>query len=431
MKLKAQIHALAASLLVLLVSAPAGLNAQSAPEPVSVYFRQGESTFDPSYHDNGKRLDSLLLSLPPQDDLMQVILAGSSSPEGSRAGNVRLSDKRNASLAKYLQDIGLGEIPTESRFVDSDWGIPLQLAQQDQDLPSRDWALEVIEAQNLTRLRSNKTVYNYVYEHYFPEMRMTRVSFVVAEPDPEEEQVEIAMDLPIEVEEIEVQKVETPAEPEPEPEPEPQPEPEPEPVAEPEPEPEPVKEPEPAPAWIPTVEPAPAVREADSHWYLKTNLATYFVTLTPNLGVEFEFGDHISLSLPVYYSALDWFVSTIKFRVMATQPEARWWFRDGSFLGPFVGLHGTLAWYNIALGGDYRYQDHGSNTPSLGGGLTFGWKFRVTRRLGLELSVGGGLLPLNYDKFYNVENGRFIENGNYNWIGPDHVGVSLTYQFDL
>ena len=95
--------------------------------------------------------------------------------------------------------------------------------------------------------------------------------------------------------------------------------------------------------------------EAGKGWYLKTNLSTYFL-LVPNLAIEWEMGKHFSGSVPIYHCGWDWFRLFNKFRVLGIQPEVRYYLKD-NFSGFFGGVHATMAWYNIAMGGDYRYQD--------------------------------------------------------------------------
>ena len=165
-------------------------------------------------------------------------------------------------------------------------------------------------------------------------------------------------------------------------------------------------------------------------WYLKTNFLTYPLNLTANLGFEAEIGRHFSLSVPFYYSALNWFRSDVKFRILGTQPEFRYWFgRD--FTGWFVGLHGSFGWYNVAVGGRYRYQDHSTESPAYGGGLTGGYRLPLGKnyRWALEFTLGAGYLNLYYDTFYNIPNGALAQEGlRKHYFGPDHAAVTLSYR---
>ena len=167
-------------------------------------------------------------------------------------------------------------------------------------------------------------------------------------------------------------------------------------------------------------------------FYIKTNLLG-LALLNANLAVEFEIGRHVSLSLPFYYSAWDWFVPQSKFRGMGAQPELRVWPCEG-FRGPFVAVHGTVGWYNVALpNAEFRYQDRDGRTPAYGAGLIFGWKFRLDsrhrNRWGLVLSFGGGWLHLDSDVFSSQKNGRYIASEVYEHYGITQASVALTYRF--
>ena len=42
--------------------------------------------------------------------------------------------------------------------------------------------------------------------------------------------------------------------------------------------------------------------------------------------------------------------------------------------------------------------------------------------------MGGGYLHLDYDMFYNVENGRYSSSEVRDYFGVDHASISLTYR---
>ena len=156
-------------------------------------------------------------------------------------------------------------------------------------------------------------------------------------------------------------------------------------------------------------------------------IAMWYVFLPSSL----SFLAHWSISIPVYYTALDWFSETIKFRVLGVQPEVRYWFRK-DLHGLYFNAHATFGWYNVALGGDYRYQDHAQKTPTFGGGLGIGYKVALGRnndsRWGLEMGLGGGVLPLHYDYYFNMHNGRLAGTDKRTYWGVDQAFISLTYR---
>ena len=166
--------------------------------------------------------------------------------------------------------------------------------------------------------------------------------------------------------------------------------------------------------------------------YVKSNLL-FYPLLIPNLGYEWRPLERFSFSAHGYYSALNWFSPGTKFRVLGLQAEGRYWFNNNMY-GGFAGLHATFGWYNVASGGEYRYQDHKGKTPGYGTGITLGYKIPVfpklnRGRMGLEFTIGAGIMPLHYDIYYNVPNGRLAGEDRITYLGIDNASVSLVWRF--
>lgn len=175
-----------------------------------------------------------------------------------------------------------------------------------------------------------------------------------------------------------------------------------------------------------------AVSTADPlHWYLKTNIPAWAMLWT-NIAAEFDCAPHWSVQLPVYYSGFNYFSSRRKFRTLAIVPEVRYWFSDSN-QGWFAGVHLGMAYYNVAFGGDFRYQDHNRRTPAIGGGVNFGYRLNISsnRLWRLEFSLGAGVYRLDYDKFSNEDNGLLMGRCKKTFAGIDNAAVSLCYTFDL
>lgn len=94
---------------------------------LSVYFKTGMRSFDPSYRENGSRLSSFTglvnnyLSRNENEPILVHIRTGA-SPEGSTSGNVELSLSRAEFLRGYLSDVL--SLPEESFVIQSvgeDW----------------------------------------------------------------------------------------------------------------------------------------------------------------------------------------------------------------------------------------------------------------------------------------------------------------------
>lgn len=158
---------------------------------------------------------------------------------------------------------------------------------------------------------------------------------------------------------------------------------------------------------------------------LKTNAIPWTATIM-NIAGEVNLSDKISLSVPVWWCP--WFIGqSHALRVLALQPEGRWWFCKAG-TGHFIGPHISVAWFNLRHN-HIRYQDHGS--PLLGAGLTYGYRLMLNRRLDLEFSIGAGYMTMRYDRFHNVGNGALINTMKSSYLGIDHAGVSLVYNFNL
>ena len=167
--------------------------------------------------------------------------------------------------------------------------------------------------------------------------------------------------------------------------------------------------------------------------YVKSNLVALGGAVA-NAAVEFDLAEHWSFNFPVYYSAWDYFRQTVKFRTFAIQPEVRYWFSNEN-QGLFTGAHFGMAYYNLAVDGKYRYQDHNRKSPALGGGLSLGYRFPVSNdgHWNLEFSLGAGIYHAYYDKFENTpqtSNGLMTGSYKKTYVGLDQASVSICYMFD-
>ena len=409
-------------LISLALSVAALASAQVQRDSVKVYFRQGQSQFDPFFNGNIRRLNDFTnrakaLQRDSEVTLERVMVIASASPEGSAEVNERLAYNRAQKIAEYLhQNFTFDQNAFEVYFNDLDWELFERLVEEDHYVPMRWELLSLIRERDLRRIKVERfqRSWDYLLDNIFPEMRTTLVVFEYKTAEMREAEARAAAEkAQAEAEAIAAEAMRQ----------------------------EELRREEAASrSYSPP--PLPDDEEDDfdlnlseAHpwsFYIKTNMLPW-VLLDANLGLEFEMGRHLSLSIPVYYSATDWFNVRTKFRLIGTQPELRLWLR-GDFSGPFLAAHGTYGYYNVALpGAEFRIQDRDGRTPAYGAGLNLGWKFRLDRnradRWGLEFSFGGGWLHLDYDCFYNVENGRYAASQVKDYYGPDHASVALTYRF--
>lgn len=88
-------------------------------------------------------------------------------------------------------------------------------------------------------------------------------------------------------------------------------------------------------------------------WAIKTNVA-YLAATVANLGVEYSFGDHYSIDLPIIYSPYT-VARDYRLRFLAVQPEFRYWLK-APMKGHFFGVHLNIGAFNIAVDNKNRYQ---------------------------------------------------------------------------
>ena len=160
--------------------------------------------------------------------------------------------------------------------------------------------------------------------------------------------------------------------------------------------------------------------------------AVGWALLQVNLEPEIDFYPHWSFGVPIYYSAWNYFRSDIKFRTFALMPEGRYWLRPDN-RGVYFGLHFGMAYYNLAWGGSYRYQDHDRRRPSLGGGISAGYRLPLDskRHWDVSFSAGVGVYYVHYDKFLNRPDGKKLISNKKTCFLPDHLSVTFSYSFDL
>lgn len=179
---------------------------------------------------------------------------------------------------------------------------------------------------------------------------------------------------------------------------------------------------------------------------LKTNAIGWAMAVS-NLSLEYRFAPRVAVELPVYYSGWDYFSSDLKFRGFAMQPGVRCYIDNNMHFA--VGMHLGFAYYNVAFGGDYRYQSHREKCPMGGGGIDLSYckKFGNAHQWGFECSIGFGAYLNEYDRYqmppYDCDptdlshyvNGICINTlptkFRKAFLGCDRLALSLTYTFNL
>ncbi len=385
-----------------------------------VSFRPDSSRINPAYRDNARAIANIASTLQAVKDdslrtLRHITFYGVASPEGSYSRNYQLSRQRITAMRDLFRQYIV--IPDSIVTLKDDyisWGHLSNLV-ANSDMANRNEVVRIIDSDSsltayagrggtidrrvpaLQAIDGGRT-WQELKQRFFPLMRRAGALMVV-------ERKPATQVIPVRASKPDTLKSE----------PLPVPSIVPVPVPEPTPEPAPVE----ADEWNPAI-------------YVKTN-AVGWAMLISNAGVEWEFSPRWSAALSVYYSALNYFKLTRKFRTLAIMPEIRLWLNGGKKTRVWVDAHLGLAYYNYAKCGEWRYQDHDGRTPALGGGLGLGLRTPLghSGHWFFETSVGAGVYRLHYDIFHNERNGQLAGERRRTFYGLDRVALSIAYKFNL
>ena len=395
---------------LMILAGAASASAQDFTDTLKVYFPVGRSNFISSYMDNGERCDKFLehaRSLKGHKffRVYRVDFVGSASPDGPEKLNEQLAKKRADNLVKYLhKKVEFEDSVVFVSSVTEDWDALVKVIKADKNMPQRDSVLKVIADSELGRFRERELKqrypqsWSYMSQNYFSQLRNFTIYMHVGIDAPDTEDYHAEEDILILPEEEHICEFD----------------------------------------YFKLLQkdtlallPMPWTKEMT----VKTN-AIGWAMGHQNVAVEFDLAPHWAIAVPFYYSGgYNYFAETLKFRGIVLQPEARYYFNaDLANDGWYVGAHLGIGWYNFALNGDYRIQDHGGRRPAWGGGIGGGYvmQFRKHPAWGVEFSLGAGVYDALYDKFYNEENGPIAESAVRKvFFGIDNAAVSFTYKFGL
>lgn len=391
---------------ILLMGSFVSAASQELSDTLLVYFQKEKAIFERDYRENGLRTDEFIGRIRSLQEIgaayiVRLEMTGVASPEGDTLFNNIISNARRNAVYKYIKV--KADIPDSliySYSTRDDWETLARAVEKDPKVSSKSRVLDIIRNGGDSRLDDLLEVeygrpYWYIYHNIFPDIRACRVvlhyGFDVQLDEPvieDEPEFDLSEDYFADI------QIDTTLN-------------------------------------VTIQEPVVFKRLA-----LKTNAAGWAMGQI-NAAVEVDLIPHLSLSLPVYYSGgYNYFKETIKFRGIVVQPELRYypWLKDYTNKGFYVGAHLGIGWYNFALNGDYRIQDHKGNRPAWGGGIGVGYamNFKKHPRWGMEFTLGAGVYDVKYDMFHNVENGAYYKEGVHKtWVGVDNAAITFTYDFDL
>ena len=386
---------------VLLLSGTFTLWGQRDTMEFRIHFRTGSMTMDPDYGGNASKFKELerFFFKTMNDTEVSVVgisVRGSASLEGSLQHNIDLAKGRLAVMEEKVRSLGIPDSLIVKNHFDIEWDAVSSMLDSS-GIDGAEEAIQIIadritDPERISRLRQleDGNIWEWLHIHCFNYLRYSSV-VIVTEKDRPAQLFTVTYRPPLAVGTAppvidEPGKLEIPAD---------------------------VQNDE----WSPRI-------------YIKSNAAGWLL-FAANAGVEIDIARHWSFSLPIYFSTINYFVPDIKFRVLAFQPEFRYWFSPDN-RGWYLGVHFGCAWYNISVGGAWRYQDHDGDSPALGGGISAGYRLPLSRngRWNVDFSIGAGVYGVHYDMFHNESDGLLARTVKRTYWGPDNLEVTFSYSFD-
>ncbi len=387
--------------------------AQQKQYEIGVDFRIGSSIIEPDFHNNAERLlqiESLMQQLQSDTtiNIISVTFSGTASPEGNSKWNHRLAKNRLIALERIIRShVNIPEnlIREDSLYIP--WHVLAEKVSAS-NLKHKDELLKILnkssnihfggitDDERIAQIQAldNGNVWNQLNRLYFSSMRNAYTIIITYDKIPEPVIVDV---IPVVEDDFYAEEI------------------------------------KPVPLDLDKIV---STNKYVYPWtpglYVKTNALGWLASNT-NIAVEVDIAKHWSFSIPAYWSSWNYFVGDIKFRVLMVQPEFRYWVKPRKTNDRFfIGAHFGMGYYNIAVKGKYRIQDHDGKSPALGGGLSIGYRmpiFKKDGRFKLEFSVGAGVYKVHYDKFRNIDNGLLTTTKKKTYIGPDNAAVSFVYMF--
>ena len=386
-------------------------------DTLQIFFRQGKTLWAPDYMNNDERLRGFVerfRALRNSDceisKVAKIHIVSGASPEGPYALNRRLSDGRAERIRNVLT--GYIDLPDSVIVIDSrgvNWK-GLYEKVEASDMPERDQVLDIIantpeldpkrgynyELRKKTLEKLNDgTTYEYLYDEFFPELRVFYLQIVIDWECYNQSKREVA--LPVEkldnydapafdinnfvLNDPELFKVKLPKQPKP------------------------------------------------FYMAVKTNML-YDALLTPNIGLEFYLGKRFSVSADWMYAWWKDDCAAWYHRTYGGDLEIRHYFGTTANQKPLQGWHagiyGGIVTYDFVWG--YNSRGILGDRWSYGGGLSFGYSLPWKERLNLDFTVGLGYMGGEYKEYLPLD-GCYVWQctKQRNYIGPTKIEVSLVW----
>lgn len=405
-------------------------HADAEEEPVymlSIYFKQGISSFDPNFRDNGKRLERALSELTSglsgdtlSKKTINVRIEGGASPEGSVKLNEGLSRRRADQIYRYVKNVlPKTDVDINFKFHGRDWGGLLEFVKADSLIPYREELIDLLQQivdttadgetekqDNLNRLKRlrNGVPYRDVYSRLFPELRKASVWIDFAdtiENTPkylETNNSHILLDIPqihLTIPNLNVD----------------------------------VK-------FMPIFAERQLKKQKNPFYMdIRTNML-FDVVAIPNIGVEFYLGKGWSAVADWQYGWWKTDPKHVYWRFYGGDIALRKWVGKRAMYKPLtghhLGLYGQIYTYDIDLGGEGQMGGKpGGNLWDKyhwGAGFEYGYSLPVGKRLNIDFTLGIGYTTGYYHVYKPIDDHYVWQySGIRHWFGPTKAEISLAW----
>ena len=167
------------------------------------------------------------------------------------------------------------------------------------------------------------------------------------------------------------------------------------------------------------------------HLNLSTNLL-YDAAAGMNIAIERRASDRLSVQLSAVYNPFT-FKDGVKWKNWVVQPELRWW-HSRPMSGSFVAFHIVGGEFNIQkarlLYNIFREtRTHRFEGWGIGAGIGYGYRWSFNQHIGMEAEIAVGVVQAHYNKYNCRKCGERLSKGNYTYVGPTKLAISLIYRF--
>lgn len=411
--------------LILLLYGVGIARSQEARTEFRVDFRAGSAMVEPEFADNAERLAEIAAFIERANrgeavEIVGVTFGGSTSLEGSKEFNERLTELRRQALEAYFRErihLPEGIISYNDYYIGWDQ-LREQIARS--DFQYRNEVLKIIDEKSvITKYYDNLTidyrilklkklyrgrVWKLLNDEFFPAMRYTEAVFLIRNGK-EDSATAKAVTA---VEQTAARTDETAA-------------------AD-----SSAASGQPAPdSSAATIRDAAAAlaatdeesRSCDQRLAIKTNLV-YDAVLMPSLEIEYKINGHWSVALE---GDVAWWKNDPKhkyYQIATISPEVRYKFNaDRPWHGGYLGLFTGGSWYDVENGGRGYRGELGML------GVSYNYMWPVGRRLSFEAGIGVGLMYTRYKEYLPID-GHYVyqQTSELFFAGPLKLKFALVWR---